>query len=128
LIEHILQGGGALVSEYENERPMQKHFFAQRNRLISALGLGTLIIEARQRSGTLLTAHEALEQGRPLWVLPGHPMDPHCSGSLDLIRDGANPLYTAEELGEQFRSEVQGLSGRLFGPSEDLGEGRGIAH
>lgn len=89
-VDEILDSGGALLSEYEDERRMQKHFFAQRNRLISGLGIATLIIEARRRSGTLLTAHEALEQGKPLWILPGHPLDSGFQGSMDLIGDCGN--------------------------------------
>jgi DNA processing protein len=109
-IPEILSMGGALLSEYENRQPMQKHFFAQRNRLISALGKATLVIEARRHSGTLLTAKEAIEQSRPLWVLPGHPMDFHCQGSLELLIEGATPVTSATDLSDLFNSEVQGLS------------------
>lgn len=107
----ILDGGGALLSEYEDDQKMEKHFFAQRNRLISGLGKATLIIEARRRSGTLLTAREALEQSRPLWILPGHPMDVHMQGSLDLLVSGATPVLDATDLSLLFSSEVQGLTG-----------------
>lgn len=110
-VEDILASGGAFISEYQDHQPMEKHFFAQRNRLISALGKATLIIEARRKSGTLLTAKEALDQGKPLWVLPGHPMDVHMQGSLELISNGATPILDATDLSLLFDSEVQGLSG-----------------
>jgi len=110
-MEDILASGGAFLSEYEDHQIMEKHFFAQRNRLISGLGKATFIIEARRRSGTLLTAREALEQSRPLWILPGHPLDVHAQGSLDLLINGATPIIDATDLSLLFESEVQGLSG-----------------
>jgi DNA protecting protein DprA len=110
-VPDILKSGGALISEYDDDRKMQKHYFAQRNRLISGLGCATLIIEARRHSGTMLTAQEAIDQGRPVWVLPGHPMDPRCHGSLSLIREGATPVLDADELSSYFGSEIQGISG-----------------
>lgn len=108
--DDILCGGGAIVSEYENHASMQKHYFAQRNRLISAMGCLTLIIEARRRSGTMLTAHIATDQHRPVLVLPGHPMDTRFLGSLDLLREGATLVSDAEDLANIFDSEVQTLS------------------
>jgi DNA processing protein len=112
----ILSQGGAFLSEYEDQRPMQKHFFAQRNRLISGLAKATLIIEARRKSGTLLTAQEAVEQHRPVWVLPGHPLDPQMLGSLHLIAEGATPIQDAVDLVILFQSEVQ----QMTDPSEAL--------
>lgn len=119
-VPEILAKGGALVSEYEDNQMMQKHLFAQRNRLISGLGRATLIIEARSHSGTLLTAREALDQSRPLWVLPGHPMDPHCRGGLDLFMEGATPILNASQLSDLFDSEVQGISHLQFEIAKDL--------
>jgi DNA processing protein len=109
-VPEVLAGGGALLSEFEDAMPMQKHFFSRRNRLISSLGCATVIIEARRRSGTLITAREALDQSKPLWVLPGHPMDPRMQGSLDLIIEGGTPLRDAEDLNLLFASEIQALS------------------
>ncbi len=106
----ITEGGGALLSEYEDEQNMQKHHFLQRNRLISALAKATLIIEAKRRSGTLITAQQAIEQHRPVWVIPGHPLDARYQGSLDLIIEGATPLRNAEDLGLLFDSEIHAFS------------------
>jgi DNA processing protein len=109
-VSEIVAGGGCLLSEYEDNTPMEKHFFAQRNRLIAALGKATLIIEARKGSGTVLTAQKALEQSKPVWVLPGHPMDPGMRGSLDLFQDGGTPVRDAMDLIQLFESEIQNLS------------------
>lgn len=85
----IIQDGGVLISEYESGQEMRKHHFQARNRLIAALGLCTLVIEAGQQSGTLLTAKLSLEQGKPVLVLPTHPMEKRGCGGLDLLCDGA---------------------------------------
>lgn len=109
-VRPIIEGGGALLSEYEDEQVMQKHHFLQRNRLISALAKATLIIEARRRSGTLITAQEAVEQHRPVWVIPGHPLDTRYQGGLDLIIEGATPLRSAQDLSLLFDSEIHAFS------------------
>jgi len=105
LVPYVLSGGGAVISEYEDQTEMRKHFFNQRNRLISALGVASLIVEAGRKSGTLLTARQSLEQGKPVWVVPGHPSDRGMQGSLDLLIDGATPLRDAEDLHILFASE-----------------------
>lgn len=123
-VQDVVSSGGALLSEYEDHRKMQKHYFAQRNRLISGLGLVTLIIEARRRSGTLLTAQEAIEQGKPIWILPGHPMDPGFHGSLDLMRDcGNNTLVRdAWDLCLFFDSEIKVAKAQGLDPAKYLVE------
>ncbi len=110
IIPQILATGGCLLSEYDDQEPMQKHFFSQRNRLIAALGKATLIIEARRGSGTVLTAQRSLEQSKPVWILPGHPMDVGMGGSLDLFQDGGTPVRDAVDLIQLFESEVQNFS------------------
>jgi len=118
LLKEILAQGGAFLSEYEDGRQMQKHFFLQRNRLISGLGRATLIVEARMKSGTMLTAQEAVEQHKPVWVLPGHPLDPNMQGSLELLIQGATPVQDARDLLMLFGGELH----EMTEPSEDLGE------
>ncbi|MBX3033202.1 MAG: DNA-protecting protein DprA [Bdellovibrionaceae bacterium] len=103
----VRDGGGALVSEYPPFMPMRKPHFHQRNRLIAAAGCAVLIIEARQRSGTLITAARAAEIGRPLLVLPGHPLDSRFSGSLQLLFDGATLLRDGEDLTILWQSEEE---------------------
>lgn len=106
----IINGGGAILSEYEDDQPMLKHHFLQRNRLISCLAEATVVIEARRRSGTLLTAKQAIEQSRPVWVMPGHPIEIRHQGSMDLIAEGATPVRDAQDLCILFSCEAHAFS------------------
>ncbi|GJE54743.1 MULTISPECIES: DNA-processing protein DprA [Methylobacterium] len=89
LVEKILDGGGALVAEMPMGWEPRGRDFPRRNRIISGLGLGTLVVEAARRSGSLITARYALEQGREVFAVPGSPLDPRAEGTNDLIRQGA---------------------------------------
>lgn len=109
-VGNIIQAGGALISEYSYHQDMRRHFFQARNRLIAGFSLATVIIEAGRRSGTLITARQCLDQGRPLWILPSHPLDIKARGGLDLCCEGGTLLKDAEDLAMLFRSEVQSLS------------------
>jgi DNA processing protein len=102
----IMETGGAIVSEYASDQSMRKHYFSQRNRLISGLCVATLVIESRIKSGTMITAKECIEQGRSLWVLPGHPTDMTMSGNLQLLMEGATPIGSAQDLGCLFAAEA----------------------
>lgn len=105
-VQSILDCGGCLISEYPFEQKMHKHLFHHRNRLIAALGRATLLVEAKKRSGTLITAKKSIEMGHPVWVVPGHPLDPHFGGSLDLISEGAQLVRDAQDLTMFFASEL----------------------
>lgn len=85
----IIEGGGAIISEYGPGEPSYKNYFIQRNRIISGLSDATIVIEAPERSGALSTARFAAEQGRPVFVIPGPINHPNYVGSHALIRDGA---------------------------------------
>ncbi len=102
----VLDQGGCFLSEYAYEQRMHKHLFHHRNRLIAALGRGTLLVEARRRSGTLITAQQAAQLGRPVWVVPGHPLDPHFGGSLDVLAEGASLVRDAQDLSMCFGAEL----------------------
>lgn len=102
----LLDRGGCVLSEYVFEQRMHKHLFHHRNRLIAALGRATLLVEARRRSGTLITAQQAILLGRSVWVVPGHPRDPHFAGSLDLLSEGASLVRDAKDLSMFFKSEM----------------------
>ncbi|XGC79694.1 DNA-processing protein DprA [Bdellovibrio bacteriovorus] len=102
----ILENGGCVLSEYAYEQKMHKHLFHHRNRLIAALGKATLLVEARKRSGTLITAHQSLNLGRPVWIVPGHPSDPHFSGSLELLMEGAQIVRDAQDLSMLITAEM----------------------
>ncbi|MPZ35549.1 MAG: DNA-protecting protein DprA [Rhodospirillales bacterium] len=81
--------GGLLLSEAPWAPPPVARAFPRRNRIVSGLSKGVVVIEAAARSGSLITAHRAAEQGREVFVVPGSPADPRYAGSNSLIRDGA---------------------------------------
>ncbi len=91
LRERIVQNG-CLLTEYPPMTPPSRCTFPLRNRLLSALSLGTIVVEAGKKSGALITANDAIEQGRDLFVIPGTPTDPQYQGSNELLLDGAVPL------------------------------------
>lgn len=72
--------------------------FPRRNRLISGLSLGVVVVEAARRSGSLITARMANEQGREVFAVPGSPLDPRCEGSNDLLREGASIVTSVEDI------------------------------
>lgn len=89
LANEIVENGGALISEMPLGWEPRARDFPRRNRLISGLSLGVIIIEAAKRSGSLITARMALEQNREVFAVPGSPLDPRSEGTNALIRDGA---------------------------------------
>ncbi len=98
LAHTIVQQGGAIVSEYPPHFGPTRYRFPERNRIVSGLALGTLVIEARAKSGSLITASYALEQGREVMAVPG-PVSSHLSrGGHALIRDGAALIENAEDV------------------------------
>jgi DNA processing protein len=105
-IPKVVELGGAIVSEYAHDEPMKKYYFQARNRLIAAMGLGTLIVQASRKSGTIITANRANLSGRPVWVIPGHPLDFQFAGNNDLIFEGATPIRDHLDLGHIFSAEL----------------------
>ena len=97
LAQAILAHGGALLSEMPLGTEPQARHFPRRNRLVSGLSRGVLVIEAALKSGSLTTARFALEQGREVMAVPGSPLDPRCRGTNQLLREGAGLVETAAD-------------------------------
>lgn len=89
---------GAVVSEFPLGSPPLKWHFPIRNRVIAALSSGTLVVEAAQRSGSLITAHLAMELGRDVYAVPGSIFEPLCVGPNRLIADGAVPVLSPDDI------------------------------
>lgn len=98
---------GAIVSEFPIGTAPEPHHFPIRNRIIAALGCGTLVIRGTPRSGSLITAGYALELGRLVWAIPGNIFEPISIGPNSLIRDGAHPVQTPAELLETLPYAIQ---------------------
>jgi DNA processing protein len=97
LLDEILQTGLALTEMPLGWEPRARDF-PRRNRLISGLSLGVVIVEAAKRSGSLITARLALEQGREVFAVPGSPLDPRAEGTNSLIKQGATPITDADDV------------------------------
>lgn len=98
LAKDILEGGGALISEYEPETPARSYYFLQRNRLVSGLADAIIITEAAARSGTLNTASHALDQGKDVFVVPGNITSPLSQGCNRLLKQGAMPVTEPKDV------------------------------
>jgi len=122
LAERILTAGGAWLSEHAPGGGGRPYHFPERNRLISGLASATLVVEAREKSGSLWTARHALEQGRDVLVVPG-PIDSElCRGTNRLLREGATPIL---EPADAIEAVLGPLSRRTHSGEPDAMAGAG---
>lgn len=111
----VAEHGGALVSEYFSQDVPVPGTFPLRNRLITGLARGVLLIQAARKSGTMIYARHALDQNRDVFVYPGPAGDPLFAGGLDLLADGAKAAASGEELLASYGGPAQGaLAPALF--------------
>jgi len=111
----ILDNGGALLTEMPLGWEPRARDFPRRNRLVSGLSLGVVVIEAAKRSGSLITARLALEQNRDVFAVPGSPLDPRAEGGNALIQQGARLVTNADDIVETLGSADPARSA-LFDP------------
>ncbi len=98
LAEEIVANGGALITEMPLGWEPRARDFPRRNRLVSGLSLGVVVVEAAKRSGSLITARLALEQNREVFAVPGSPLDPRAEGGNALIQQGAKLMTSAADI------------------------------
>lgn len=132
LLEAILPSGAA-ISEMPFGWEPRARDFPRRNRLISGLSLGVVIVEAAKRSGSLITARFALEQGREVFAVPGSPLDPRAEGTNGLIKQGATPVTETADIvavlrpiiekreapARELQSTAEGAAGEAVEPAPD---------
>ncbi len=118
LFHSIPDNGGAVITEMPYGWEPRAKDFPRRNRIIAALGLGLLVVEAAQRSGSLISARLANELGRIVFAVPGSPLDPRCEGTNNLLKNGATLVTEARDLLEG----LQPISGVGITPVQNFDE------
>lgn len=109
LSDRIVASGGGLLTENPPGTPLKPYLFPERNRLISGLSVGTLVIEADLKSGSLVTAKQALSQGRDVFAVPGAITNPQSRGCHQLIKQGAMLVETPDDIINALHSQLREL-------------------
>ncbi len=116
LIEKVIKSGGCLISEFEPETKAAYYTFPMRNRLVAGISKAALIIEAQEKSGTLITARMALDYNKEVLAVPGPISSEYSKGTNRLIRQGATPITSSEDILEAlgFKIDKESKQQSLF--------------
>jgi DNA processing protein len=120
LSREIAAKGGAIISEYESDQKPELWTFPQRNRIIAGIAKAVIVTEAGEKSGALITARYALEYGRDVLALPGQMMSPLSRGTNTLIKEGATPITSIDDIFEALGIDVSSkeMSTKEHSPDE----------
>ena len=118
-IAEMISDSGAVISEFPMDVPPLGPNFPQRNRIISGLSLGVLVAEAPRRSGAIITAHQALEQNRHVFTIPGRIDMPSFSGNHYLLKQGAKLVEGIDDILGEFEFLFPEMKAQIFGPERE---------